>query len=150
MHGPGLLFSSVVILSQTAGILGRGISPSQGRYLNTEQHKHRINAYTNHTSMPSVGFEPTIPATERAKTVLWPTLLTLQHRKQRYFRKKIHVNLDRILLIPFIFFFFNGMGDQCCSKPPVSGFRNVVYRYPVRSLERNIGMSKDLYLYRIT
>jgi hypothetical protein len=32
-------------------------------------HKHRINAYTHHTSMPCVGFEPTIPASERAKTV---------------------------------------------------------------------------------
>jgi hypothetical protein len=32
--------------SQTVGLLGRVISPSQGRYLNTGQHKHRINAYT--------------------------------------------------------------------------------------------------------
>jgi hypothetical protein len=31
--------------------------------------KHRINAYTHQTSMPCVGFEPTIPASERAKTV---------------------------------------------------------------------------------
>jgi hypothetical protein len=27
------------------GLLGRGISPSQGRYLHTEQHKRRINAH---------------------------------------------------------------------------------------------------------
>jgi hypothetical protein len=45
---------------------GRGISPSQGRYLHIGQHKHRTNA---HTSMPQVGFEPTIPVFERAKTV---------------------------------------------------------------------------------
>jgi hypothetical protein len=32
--------------------------------------KHRIITYTHQTSMPSVGFEPTIPASERAKTVL--------------------------------------------------------------------------------
>jgi hypothetical protein len=32
----------------------------------TGQHKHRINA---HTSMPQMGFEPTIPAFERPKTV---------------------------------------------------------------------------------
>jgi hypothetical protein len=32
--------------SQTVGLFGRVISPSQGRYLNTGQHKHRINAYT--------------------------------------------------------------------------------------------------------
>jgi hypothetical protein len=31
--------------TQSVGLLGRGIIPSQGRYLNTEQHRHRINAY---------------------------------------------------------------------------------------------------------
>jgi hypothetical protein len=31
--------------SQTVGLLGRGISPSQGRYLHTGQHNHRINAH---------------------------------------------------------------------------------------------------------
>jgi hypothetical protein len=55
--------------SQTVGLLGRVISPSQGRYLHTGQHKHRINAYTHQTSMPWLGFEPTIPASERTKTV---------------------------------------------------------------------------------
>jgi hypothetical protein len=55
--------------SQTVGFLGRVISPSQGRYLNREQHKHRITAYTHKTTKPSVGFEPTIRASERAKTV---------------------------------------------------------------------------------
>jgi hypothetical protein len=61
-------FSFMVIL-QTVGLLGRVISSSQGLYLNTGQHKHRINTYTHQTSMPCVGFEPTIPASERAKTV---------------------------------------------------------------------------------
>jgi hypothetical protein len=37
-------------------LLGRGISPSQGRYLHTKEHKHRVNAQT---SMPRVGFELT-------------------------------------------------------------------------------------------
>jgi hypothetical protein len=55
--------------SQTVGLLRRVISPSQGRYLHTGKHKHRINAYTHQTSMPWGGFEPTIPASERAKTV---------------------------------------------------------------------------------
>jgi hypothetical protein len=32
------------------GLLGRGISPSQGRYLHTQQHKHRINAHKHHAS----------------------------------------------------------------------------------------------------
>jgi hypothetical protein len=45
VQGPGLLFSSVIFFTQTAGLLGRVISSSQGRYLNTEQHKYRINAH---------------------------------------------------------------------------------------------------------
>jgi hypothetical protein len=67
--GPSpLIFSSMIIL-QTLGLLGRVISPSQGLYLNTGQHKHRINTYTYQTSIPCVGFEPTIPASERTKTL---------------------------------------------------------------------------------
>jgi hypothetical protein len=31
----------------TVGLLGRVISPSQGRYLHKRQHKHRINAHTD-------------------------------------------------------------------------------------------------------
>jgi hypothetical protein len=53
--------------SQTVGLLGRVISPPQGRYLNTGQHKHKINAHQ--TSMPWEGFKPTTPAFEWAKTV---------------------------------------------------------------------------------
>jgi hypothetical protein len=67
--GPGLFFSFVIFFTQTVGLLGRVISPSQGRYLHTGQHKHRINAYTHQTSMPWMGFEPTIPASELAKKV---------------------------------------------------------------------------------
>jgi hypothetical protein len=37
-------FSVSYSYTQTVGHLGRGISPSQGRYLHTGQHKHRINA----------------------------------------------------------------------------------------------------------
>jgi hypothetical protein len=55
--------------SQTVRLLGRVISPSQSRYLNKAQHKHRINAYTLQTYMHWVGFEPTITAFERTKTV---------------------------------------------------------------------------------
>jgi hypothetical protein len=40
----GCLFS-FLIYTQSVGLLGRGISPSQGGYLHTEQHKHRINAH---------------------------------------------------------------------------------------------------------
>jgi hypothetical protein len=42
----GLVLSFMIIL-QTVGLLGRGISPSQDLYLNTGQHKHRINAHKN-------------------------------------------------------------------------------------------------------
>jgi hypothetical protein len=67
--GPRPLIQFRNHFSQTVGFLGRGISPLQGHYLHTGQHKHRINAYTHQTSMPWVGLEPTIPASERAKTV---------------------------------------------------------------------------------
>jgi hypothetical protein len=55
--------------SQTVGLLGCLISPSQGRYLNTGQHKHRIKAYTKQLSLLWVGLELTITASERAKKV---------------------------------------------------------------------------------
>jgi hypothetical protein len=44
--GPRPLIDFRNNFSQTVGLLGRVISPSQGRYLNTGQHKHRINAHT--------------------------------------------------------------------------------------------------------
>jgi hypothetical protein len=63
--GPRPLFQ-FLNLRQSVGLLGRGISPSQGRYLNTEQHKQNEHTLI---SMPRVRFEPTIPVFERAKTV---------------------------------------------------------------------------------
>jgi hypothetical protein len=66
--GPRPLFFSFMIILQMVGLLGRVISSSQDLYINTGQQRHRINTYTHHTSMPYVGFEPTIPASERAKT----------------------------------------------------------------------------------
>jgi hypothetical protein len=62
-------FFSFMIILQTVGLLRRVISSSQGLYLNTGQHKHRINTYTHQTSMPCLEFEPTIPASERVKRV---------------------------------------------------------------------------------
>jgi hypothetical protein len=50
-------------LRHSVRLLRRVISPSQGRYLTQTEDKHR------QTSVPRVGFEPTIPAFERAKTV---------------------------------------------------------------------------------
>jgi hypothetical protein len=49
------LISQFLDHSQTVGLLRRLISSSQGLYLNTGRHKHRINAYTHLTSMPWVG-----------------------------------------------------------------------------------------------
>jgi hypothetical protein len=59
-------FFSFLIYTQSVGFFVRGISPSQGRYLHTEHHKHNKRTQT---SMFQVGFEPTIPVFERAKTV---------------------------------------------------------------------------------
>jgi hypothetical protein len=64
-----LLFSFLIIFLQRVGLLGRVISSSQCLYLNTGQYKHIINVYTYQTFMPWVGFDPTIPASEREKTV---------------------------------------------------------------------------------
>jgi hypothetical protein len=50
-------------LRHSVGLLGRAISPSQGRYLTRRPNKYR------QTSMPRVGLEPTISAFERAKAV---------------------------------------------------------------------------------
>jgi hypothetical protein len=50
-------------LRHSVGLLRRVISPLQGRYRIQTQNKHK------QTSMPRVGFEPKIPAFERAKTV---------------------------------------------------------------------------------
>jgi hypothetical protein len=60
--------SAFVHFSQTVRLLGRVISPSQGRYLNTG-HKQNKRTHTPQTSMPRVGFEPKITASEREKTV---------------------------------------------------------------------------------
>jgi hypothetical protein len=43
---------------QAIGLLGRVISQSQGRYLHTGQHKHRINAYTYQHPCPEWDSNP--------------------------------------------------------------------------------------------
>jgi hypothetical protein len=66
IQGPGLLFSSVIVLSQTAGLHGRVISPSQDRYLNTGQHKQnkRIHTPNIHTLSGIRTDDPRVRATE--------------------------------------------------------------------------------------
>jgi hypothetical protein len=70
---PFLLYPTMstffLVILHTVGLLGWVISSSQGLYPNTGQHKVRINTYTHHISVPFLGFETTIPASERVKTV---------------------------------------------------------------------------------
>jgi hypothetical protein len=58
---------SFLIHTESVGLLGRGISPSQGRYLHTVEHK--TYSKRTQTSLLRMRFEPTIPVFERAKTV---------------------------------------------------------------------------------
>jgi hypothetical protein len=60
--GPWQLFQFLYLFTQSVELLGLGISWSQGRYLHTGQHKR------TQTSTPQLGFEPTIPVVEWAKT----------------------------------------------------------------------------------
>jgi hypothetical protein len=59
-------FSVSESYTQLVVLPGQGISPSQGCYLHTGQHKQ--NKHTQ-TSMPQLGFELTTPVIERAKMV---------------------------------------------------------------------------------
>jgi hypothetical protein len=54
-------------LTQSVRLLGWGISRSLGRYLHTGQDKQKRKR--TQASIPQVGFDPTIPLVERAKTV---------------------------------------------------------------------------------
>jgi hypothetical protein len=63
--GPSPFFSFIICFTQTVGLLGRVISPSQGLYLHTGQHKHRINAHTNiHASSRIRTYDPSVRASE--------------------------------------------------------------------------------------
>jgi hypothetical protein len=63
--GPGLCFNFVIFITQTVGVLGRGMSPSQGRYLHIGQHKHRINACTNIRDLSGIRtHDPSVRANE--------------------------------------------------------------------------------------
>jgi hypothetical protein len=91
---------------QTVGLLGRMISPSQVLYLNTRKHKHRINTYTYQTSMPCVGFEHTIPASERAKRVhalYYSATVTGSHchKKLKYSTMKVNVTRFQCLRLKY-------------------------------------------------
>jgi hypothetical protein len=58
--------------TQTVELLGRVISPSQGRYLNTGQHKHRTNAHTDIHALSGIRTDdPSVLAGEESSW-LWP------------------------------------------------------------------------------
>jgi hypothetical protein len=60
-------FSVSWSFTRSVGPLGRGISPSQSRCLHKQDNKTKNKCKL--TSMLQVGFEPTIPVSERTKTV---------------------------------------------------------------------------------
>jgi hypothetical protein len=64
--GLGRFCFSSLIYTPSVRLLGRVISPSQGRYLQTGQNKQNNLTQTSH---PLVVFEPTIPAFEQVKTL---------------------------------------------------------------------------------
>jgi hypothetical protein len=58
-------FSVSSSYSQLVWLLGRGIRPSQGRYLHTGQHKRRINAHTDiHTLSGNWTHDPSVRVSE--------------------------------------------------------------------------------------
>jgi hypothetical protein len=57
-------FSSFLIHEQSAGVHGRGMIPSQGRYLHTEQQKHRITYTDIHASTGIRTYDPSVRAVE--------------------------------------------------------------------------------------
>jgi hypothetical protein len=84
--GPWPLFQFLDLFTQSVGLLGRGISPSQVRYLHTEQRKHRINAHrhpflkrdSNPRSQCSSGRRKFLPYTARP---LWSSKINLYMTK---------------------------------------------------------------------
>jgi hypothetical protein len=76
--GPGLFFSFIFFFTQTVGLLGRVISPSQGHYLHTGQHKHRIDVYTDIHALTGIRtHDPSVWANEDSSCLdtarpLWP------------------------------------------------------------------------------
>jgi hypothetical protein len=71
MLGPDLFFSFVIFLTQTVGLLGQVISPSQGRYLHTGQHNRRIKAHTNiHVLSGIRTHDPSVRASDNSAVTL--------------------------------------------------------------------------------
>jgi hypothetical protein len=68
--GPGLFFSYIIFFTQSVELLGRVISPAQGRYLITGQQKHRINAHTDiHVLSGIRTHDPSVRASEDSSSL---------------------------------------------------------------------------------
>jgi hypothetical protein len=74
--GPRPLIQFRNHFSQTVGLLGRVISTSQGRYLHTGQHKHRIDAYTHTLNIHVLSgirtHDPSVRASEDSSSLKVP------------------------------------------------------------------------------
>jgi hypothetical protein len=69
--GPWPLLQFRYLFTQSVGLLGQVISPSQGRYLHTGQHKHRINAGTDIHALSGIWtHDPSVRARDRTATVI--------------------------------------------------------------------------------
>jgi hypothetical protein len=89
---PGLFFSFLIFFIHTAGLLGRVISPSQGRYLHTGQHKHRINAHRHtHASSGIRTHDPRVRASEDSSY-----LIPRGHRDRRYIYWEVFVFITKV------------------------------------------------------
>jgi hypothetical protein len=91
-----LFLSSVSwFYTQSVG-LGRGNNPSQGRYLQTEQHKHRINAHNTdiHALSGIRTHDPSVRASEESSCLrprgrsLWSANLSAYENKTSWERHK--------------------------------------------------------------
>jgi hypothetical protein len=84
--GTGLFFSSVIIFTQSVGLLGRLMGPSQGRYLHTGQHKHTIDAQRDIHALSRIRtHDPSVRARDDSSCLIprghcnWHTKLLFQH-----------------------------------------------------------------------
>jgi hypothetical protein len=62
--GPWPFCQFLNLFTQSVGLPGRRISPLQGRYLHTGQHKHRINVHRHHASCGIRTHDPSVWAGE--------------------------------------------------------------------------------------
>jgi hypothetical protein len=74
------------IYTRSVGFLGREMSPSQGRYLYTEQQNHRISAH-RHRRLErdwNPRSQPSCERRDRAATMIWNPFIYNQKNKQHF------------------------------------------------------------------